>query len=152
MCSGGPCCLGCQDMSRVSGRVLVFEEAYSICRGMGEGSRFHLSPRWNDASALRGPKVTDRLRGDQKVSVAMVAHPGHSDTVSPPLRQAPTQQQHRGQRNQALTWLDPKLKKKKCSLSLPQAYPTSRSRPCTPGLSLPKDRIHQYRQKEKSKC
>lgn len=64
-------------MSRVSGRVLVFEEAYSICRGMGEGSRFHLSPRLNDTSALWGPKVTDRLIDDQKVAVGMVAHPGH---------------------------------------------------------------------------
>lgn len=64
-------------MSRVSLRVLVFEEVHSICRGMREGSRFHLSPRWNNNSALRGAKVTDRLRGDQKVAVGMVAHPGH---------------------------------------------------------------------------
>lgn len=150
MCSGGPCCLGCQDMSRVSGRVLVFEEAYSICRGMGEGSRFHLSPRWNDASALRGPKVTDRLR-DQKVSVAMVAHPGHSDSGESSPEASTYTAAAQGQRNQVLTWLGPKLKKKKCSLSLTQAYPAGRSRPCTPGLSLPKDRIRQYRQKEKGK-
>lgn len=146
VCSGGPCCLGCQDMSRVSGRVLVFEEAYSICRGMGEGSRFHLSPRWNDASALRGPKVTDRLRGDQKVSVAMVAHPGHSDSgeSSPEASTYTAAAQGSEKSSPHLARPQIKKKKKKCSLSLTQAYPAGRSRPCTPGLSLPKDRIRQY--------